>query len=437
MKTFSTNLNCLSSSRLFSTNHKYIGTLYRPSTLILSPVRFDTISSFSRLTIYDSFSRSMFTVNNSSRKVIANTFFQGLKHVTKPSVLENVTPKDHSSLVESIMQYTVDHQNGTPQHKGAFMFNIFRQKFSIGLFQKELNKQVPNSLIEWPKNGLADSRVVSEIPVAIAIAQDLPFLSKLFMTNDLPPSNPNHPNFINRKQPNTDIEMDLKGPYGEKRTYMDIKSGADMVNHTTRGHAGIITIFEDQIVPFTTNKQYSSAQIFNRYNKDRINGLSNVLEIDKPITDFSQTLKKIDNIYKDVAGYSNRSSNSLDSSNSSFLESVQLHTKAQHLLWSEIQCHPEFKRSVGVIFVRTINRLPTDDEYNAYLSRINALLPNGHYDMSKISDKKLLLRISIKAYLETVDSKVHNKLEFLATNNIQLDDVIMDILTNISNGKFT
>jgi len=430
---------------LFSTNHKYIGTLYPcPLTIVLSITR--SISVFhSRNYIYSNSTRSMFTVNNSSRKVIGNTFLQGLKYVTKDSVLNNITPHDHSPLVESIMEYTVNQQIGTPQHKGAFMFNLFRQKFPVSLFQKALDKQIPDSKIEWPKQGFADSRVVAEIPVVLAIGQDLPFINKLFMSNDLPPSNPNHPNFINRKQANTDLETELKGPYGDKQTYMDVKSGADMVEHTTRGHAGIISFFENQIIPFTTNKQCSSAEIFNRYNSVRVNGIKDVIAKDKPVTDFSPILEEVRRLYKPTtfypSSYSNNTSSinsaSVSSGSSPSLDSILLHNRAQHLLWSKIQCHPDFKRSVGVIFVRTINRLPTDDEYNAYLSRINALLPDGHYNMSKLSDKRLLVSISIKAYLQTVDSQVHKKLEFLANNNIQLDDIVLQLLNDISIGKFT
>ena len=405
----------------------------RASTVVLN-TRF--VRPIVNVSSYTCPSRTMFTVNNSSKKVIANTFFQGLKYVTKPSVLENITPKDPSPLVESIIEYTVDDQIGTPQHKGAFMFNLFRQKFTVGLFQKALDKQVPNSLIEWPKQGLADTRVVSEIPVAIAIAKDLPYINKLSMTNDQLPSNPTHPNFISRKQSNTDLETELKGPYGDKSTYMDVKSGADMVDmveHTTRGHAGIISLFENQIIPFTINKQHSSAQVFDVYNSLRVRHLKSVIGIDKPGTDFSPTLNKVYSIYDN---FNHLKQGTQAYNNSPSYTSIQLHNKVQHLLWSEIQCHPDFKRSVSVIFVKTINRLPTDAEFNNYLNKINNLLPNGHYNMSKQSDKKLLLKISVKAYLETVDSKVHDKFLHLAQNNIQLDDIMLQILHDISTGKF-
>ena len=371
-------------------------------------------------------SRSMMTVSNATRKTLALPFYHGLKIFSSPKVVNTTTKTDSNNLLSEIIKYSNDIDNGTPQHKFNYIFQLLRQKFTFEHIKKEFQKLYPelNGQIEFPNTGSSDVRIVGELPVAIAILKNLPNITKLKFSGDLPPDNPNSPFLVKRKQANPDFIVDIDGKYGQKQIYQDVKSGMDLFKNTTRGHVGIVTFMGNQLIP-TTKKPLDISALAD-YNRERVRGLEIVSKADNGGVLSGHFLGAFEKGW----GILNRSKSA------KIPFSIEQHNEIQHHYWTEVQNHYDFKRSVGLIFVQYIGRIPTEHEYIKFTSRISQLLPDGVYDISRPQDKHFLLQVSLRAFIETVDPLLPAKLLHLNSQGIHLDVMILDILKNIAMGKY-
>lgn len=160
---------------------------------------------------------------------------------------------------------------------------------------------------------------------------------------------------------------------------MDVKSGADLLKNTTRGHTGILTVYNGEIVPFTHKPMGPLHEELGIYNHARLLGVEHVLNADLRGVNCNSllgALKKGWGIHH-TKPYT-----------------IHNHERIQSVLWEDIQSNPQFQRSVGTVFVKYMGRLPTNEEYTRFIMRINQLLPEGVYDISKPRDKRLLLTVS-------------------------------------------
>jgi hypothetical protein len=225
-------------------------------------------------------SRSMMTVSNTTRKTLALPFYHGLKIFSTPKVVNTTTKTNSNNLLSEIIKYSNDINNGAPQHKYSYIFQLLRHKFTFEQIKKEFQKLYPelNGQIDFPNSGCSDLRIVGELPVAIAILKNLPNITKLKFSGDLPPDQPNSPFLIKRKQANPDFIVDIDGKYGQKQIYQDVKSGMDLFKNTTRGHVGIVTFIENQLIP-TTKKPLNISHL-EHYNFERLKGLETVCDTD-------------------------------------------------------------------------------------------------------------------------------------------------------------
>jgi hypothetical protein len=371
-------------------------------------------------------SRSMMTVSNTTRKTLALPFYHGLKIFSTPKVVNTTTKTNSNNLLSEIIKYSNDINNGAPQHKYSYIFQLLRHKFTFEQIKKEFQKLYPelNGQIDFPNSGCSDLRIVGELPVAIAILKNLPNITKLKFSGDLPPDQPNSPFLLKRKQANPDFIVDIDGKYGQKQIYQDVKSGMDLFKNTTRGHVGIVTFIENQLIP-TTKKPLNISHL-EHYNFERLKGLETVCDTDNN----GVVSPHILGAFEKGWGILNRSKAA------KIPFSIEQHNEVQYHYWTEVQNHTDFKRSVGLIFIQYIGRTPTDQEYEKFTSRISQLLPDGVYDISRPQDKHFLLQVSLRAFIETVDPLLPAKLLHLNSQGIHLDSMVLDILKNIALGKY-
>jgi hypothetical protein len=67
--------------------------------------------------------------------------------------------------------------------------------------------------------------------------------------------------FDKQKQSNPDMVVYVASPLGSKETYQDVKSGMNVVKHSSRGSLGLLTFdINMQVIPFTTH-DFSLRQI--------------------------------------------------------------------------------------------------------------------------------------------------------------------------------
>jgi hypothetical protein len=85
-------------------------------------------------------------------------------------------------------------------------------------------------------------------------------------------------------------------------------------------------------------------------------------------------------------------------------------------MWDTFNVNPSYPRSISFIFPITIeynNVAEQDPRYNAFKNQFSSLLKDRLYDLNKQSDCKEITFAMLKAYKDTVDPQILDKLQYL------------------------
>jgi hypothetical protein len=349
-----------------------------------------------------------------SRELAAKSTFHCLQAICAQEVVDKISRTNHESLIEALYDYALDHNKGIVQLKGALLHSMFRQKYSLEDFNKVHLKKNPGTKAVFAANVSSDFRIFAELPVIVAYESTFKCnIKNILLTGDSMPTK-----FLKQKQSNPDAIVEIISTHGFKQTYQDVKSGADIIKHTTRGSLGIITYdHNQQVFPFT-----GGDLDLKRFNYSREYGIRSSLTevLDKNASmAFEVTLDKVIEILKTEQSILVQNNN------------------IQTILWNDIQCHPHYKRSVSFIFTPTISVSPSDLRFELYKNKFCASLSDRMYDLNKTQDRKDIFTAMLKAYYE-VDPKFVQKLEYYHRSmNLDIDKLFLQCLAQVIKEGFT
>lgn len=341
----------------------------------------------------------------------ARAAYHCLSAITNQNVMDNTFKSDYNAFIDSAITLSLNHATGTIQHKSAFMRHLITHKFQGKVFYSSFCKKTGIQNIT-SVDGNTDMRVMNELPV-IQIYHNT-------FKKGIENIQANHDNVIGnfhaQKQTNQDFNVTIKSMFERITRPLSIlnnaliirphdeKAGMGMFKHATRGTLGMLT--------------YDSKNGMN------VQVTSSPLEITKLISyDKTHLLAVKDSLYtdncyvEDIHGYLFK--NALDilkAPGKTFEEQQHTHKLYQQFMWDNFHSNPNYNRSISFIF-------PTSVEYNhfsendprfmAFRDQFCSLLHHKMYDLNKQNDCKDITFAMLRAYKETVDPKIIDKLQHL------------------------
>jgi hypothetical protein len=183
----------------------------------------------------------------------------------------------------------------------------------------------------------------------------------------------------------------------------DEKSGMGMFKHATRGTIGMLTYDSNTQKNNQVMSHPTEMSALRSIDRTHLQSVLESLKHDHCYTD------KHDYLYKQATEILNASCNT-------FAEQQHMHNIYQQFMWDNFHADPNYLLSISFIFPVTVNYnhvAENDPRFCAFKDNFSSLLQDKLYDLNKQSDCKDITFAMLKAYKETVDPKIIEKLQHL------------------------
>ena len=311
---------------------------------------------------------------------------------------------------------TLLHENfgGSPSHIKSFFLHTTRGRINSSEFAESMQRLYNNNQITLSPNVDMDMRSPIEYTTALELVRTFPMIKNIHLNLDTPAewTSPY------QKQANTDFTVTLEGKWGPKKVYLDQKCGKDMYSHLTRGHVGILAYDDNGEIIQTGPEPFKPLDPF-------IDSLHN--EYQKKLT----WVTKNDN--DSMSEYIVQPAiNRLRAISATPGNALEKHKEFTNVLWTDIQAHPSFKRSVSTILFKTgaVNTKLTDTQLEEFAKHFKNYLPAGTYDLSKAPQKKIVFHACIKTF-HAMGIKIEKPLKAIHQVAI-LDKTLIEVLDDTS-----
>jgi len=353
------------------------------------------------------------TMINSRCLHAAKAAYYCLSTISNDQVLHNTTKENKKPLVNSLLHYAMNHDNGIIQHKSKLTNHVLNHQFSANDFYESYQHLWPNAKVTYVPEQQVKMHAMAEIPVLHQYHDTFgPDLIKTVSTFDSIKTE-----FPNQHQPNPDflVYIDRAMGLGKRATYQDEKAGVEMIRHSTRGSIGILTFdSEGKIVPFTT-EDLTLKKFYNTSS----NGITAGLKNDGLFDLFKSEISSLD-LYK-------------TNSTNDFIN----HQKYQQFIWNTFQSNPSYNRSVSFIFDVHLKDLPINSETKAFAADFcGALVSNHCYNLDKRQDCRDITKAMIFAYSKNYDPNLIKKLQYLQYDcNIEFNRKFLEDVASLVKQK--
>lgn len=348
----------------------------------------------------------------------ARTLYHCYRILSNDHILEEIKNKNYKPLINEISTLSLDHTKGTPQHKEAILSRIITHKYPLNSFYEPLQKQYP--FLVCAQDILVDNRTIKELPVAASYIEFAKHnLESLQITGDSITTN-----FSYNLQSNYDFLASVrclneKNEVSIKICPHDEKGGNGMLKHTTRGSLGIVT-YDPNNQPILTSSQPFTADKLIEFNNTRIQRIRQGLNIDKKDSEpYEPIFKEINQLFEKI-----------DSKDLNLV--LNTHAKAQDFLFNSIQCNANYNRSLAFIFPVQQKQISDTPQERAFFQRYLSYLPqNRLYNLDNKRDYQMVTQAAIKAYKETVDPYIIDKLVLLEKSGLKMSGHFLEVLSTI------
>lgn len=356
----------------------------------------------------------MRTMISSKSFYAIRALFNTAMMLSNTEMVDKINRQNTKPFVESAVDLALDHDRGALQHKTAILKHVTNHKFPAHEFYEYFCKQTGHKNVHWEPNANVGCRTINEMGVfheyLNTFNKDIEWS---LVTFDQRSSN-----FPNQKQPNVDFWIYIDRTMGlksfTKGVFQDEKSGMDMLKHSTSGSIGLLTFDENgnniQIV-----NEVITPQILANINRHRISMLEKAAIFDNNYASFEYRFSTYLSICSEMQ-------------NKQFNDVVNLHNKLQDKLWTELQSHPEFKRSLSFIFVKQIVTHPTSPQEevfsNVFCSHIQE---DKLYDLNKRQDFNTLFKAMLYAG-KKINPQFVKKLDYIHHNGIDFNNAFLLVL---------
>lgn len=369
----------------------------------------------------------------SSRCLYAGrAIFYGYQALTNDRIMKTPTKNVAKELAKTSAIYAMDSRQGIAQQKEAVMTHIITQSFNIDDIFCVLKQFIP--CLTYDSDLTVDLRVLKEIPVILELYLKYKIdITNIHITGDKfvtkfsfkTQVNPDTLVTIKTKQPEVGDIIDNIFKLKTKTIPLDEKGGMGMFENVTKGTMGLITYDINFNNVQVTNEPITSRTLL-EYNIKRLNGISNGLK-----HDFLDTTpyKPIFNKYRPLLV------EALDTYQKNYPKVFLLHDTIQNELWSQIQCDPNYNRSISLLFIKQVEEPEYNPQFDAFHKEFVSLLGDKFYNLDKRGDRQEITRAMLLAYNKQVDPLLLKKLHYLqheakiSFNSIFLQDLLKTFQT--------
>jgi hypothetical protein len=322
-------------------------------------------------------------------------------------------------FISQAVRNSIDDAQGIPQHKAALLKHLTHQRLPAEYFYEYFKDISANGdLIKYEPHALTDFRITNEFAVLQEYLKTYGHdIAWVYATIDARAAT-----FPKAQQSNPDFWVYLNKALGLKEprcTYQDEKSGMDMMRHSSRGSIGVL-YYDENGTNIQMTQNPITVQDLIRYNNSRVQDISNALRHDGLYDTFEKTILQAKTKASEIKG------------NASFQDFALLHKDLQDLLWTKLQCNPNYNRSISFVFLKQIINTPmTDNEYLFSQAFQSKLKPGHLYNLDKKGDLKELYTALIYAG-KRIDTHFVDKLYNMHHNGVTLTNDIMLILKEVT-----
>jgi hypothetical protein len=333
----------------------------------------------------------------SSKSVqVARAAYYCLNSLTNPQVMDKTSKNSQTTLAESLVDLSLDHTKGVVQHKTTILKHISNHRFASDDFYAYYRTYNPK--FKWEPNTHTDIRILNELPIIHEYSTKFDYnIDWVLATADSRAAS-----FPHQIQSNQDFWVNVMtkvdksmGLGTHKVVPQDEKSGMDMFKHSTRGSLGLLTYDQQSTNVQITNKPILITDLI-PYNRRRLHSINAGLDSDKVDYPYKPILDKCE-------AYLNNKNKSI----------YEIHNNIQDELWTGLQCHPLYNRSISFIFIKQVVYSPLTETEDAFRNHFVSLLGDKMYDLNSRQDCRDVYKAMLIAYKTQVDSKVIDKLYHL------------------------
>lgn len=312
--------------------------------------------SFSRvckLNKYNNFKVCVRTMISSKNIYAIRALYNAAMMLSNNEMLDKINSKDTKPFVERAVDLALDDTKGVLQQKAAILKHITNHRFPAEYFFEHFRELTRHNNVHWEPNTNIDCRTISELGTLNDYLNK--FNKDIVWT--LATLDQRASNFPGAKQPNVDFWVYIDRALGltgavAKGVYQDEKSGMDMLKHSSRGSIGSVS-FDADGNNIQTMHELITEQTLAEADIRKMQMITQVAETDGYAGQFKITFREgiaLCNAMK----------------NKGFTDVAKLHNQLQDLLWEQLQCHPEFKRSISFLFIKQIVTHPASIKEEAF-----------------------------------------------------------------------
>lgn len=334
----------------------------------------------------------------------AKAAYYFLQAITNPSVLNSITINDRRPLLNSLVRYSLNDNQGIIQHKYTVAKHAIVERFPGQPIYEEFQRVtgIPHVTCQEVST---DLRVLPELPVVATIHSH--FGKDILHTHaNLDSNKTNNNTFAGQQQTNYDFSHKVTTlvkhlwenvPVITHKTLLqDEKSGTGMFQHSTSGSLGILYYdMRGENIQMMSHKYSLEALI--EHDKRNLASIKQALIHDYKYDYFINTLTEAQNILK------NEKNIPLD----------YLHNQYQQFIWDNLQRHPMYNRNLSFIFCKTINTDVIEDNFEHFRVEFLKRLRDKIYNLDKRGDMREIFIATVFAYRDTVDKNIVDKLKYL------------------------
>jgi|SRR6201992_146616 len=334
--------------------------------------------------------------------------------ISNTDTLNQLNKSNRKHLVNEIVRYNLNDNQGIVQHKNAVIKNLTNQKVPSENVYEPYIEHTNNMLVKYEPNVLTDFRTLNELKTLDLYCK---YYGKdiywIYATLDHRAAT-----FPHATQSNPDFWVLIDKT--SRVTYQDDKSGMDMFKHSSKGSLGVVSYDSSGKNIQMTSKPIEINNLIT-YNSDNLNKLESALKNDHigQDKDIMKAMRRAHILQKEMSG-------------SSYEDVFKKHHEIQNILWSEIQCHPKFTQSVSFVFLnQVINQPNTEKEIQFSKTFQSKLKPNKMYDLTKREDYNELYTAFIYAGKD-LDPQFIQKLHYIHNNGMSLNNNIILLLNQLA-----
>jgi len=338
--------------------------------------------------------------------------------LSNTEMVDKVSRQNTAPFVKSAVDLALDHDKGVLQHKAAILKHATTQRFPADEFYEPFRNITKNTKVHWEPNTNIDLRTVNELGVFHeyfnTFGKDIEWA---LATLDKRSSN-----FPHQKQSNVDFWVYFDRVIGLHSTgkgiFQDEKSGMDIFKHSTSGSIGLLS-YDEHGNNIQTMNELITPQVLANKNLRKIHMLAEAARVDKLSTE------KLDKVFSECQGICD------EMKTETFSGVVELHTQLQNVLWEQLQCSLDFKRSISFVFIKQLVTSPASLKEETFSRVFRANIQEDRlYNLDRKQDFNTLYKAMILAGKE-IDPQFVKKLGHLHHNGITLNNDLLHILAEL------